>query len=86
MRKDNIPIMNIKKTITRNYLNTTKFAVMGLFFIGTQERVRNSEPSVFEPPKFYCIKFYVISTCLPVRFSQGESCINVKQIQAPQCK
>ena len=42
---------------TKNNLDYPKSAAMG-FFLGTQQRVRNSrvnEPSVFEPLKFYSI-------------------------------
>ena len=48
-------IFNIKKKIILNYPKSAE--AMG-FFLGTEERVRNSlsnEPSVFEPLKVYCI-------------------------------
>ena len=50
-------IFNMNK---KNTLNYPKSAAKGLFFQGTQKRVRNetdvvNETSVFEPLKFYCI-------------------------------
>ena len=50
-------IVNIKNKITLNYPQYDNVCSHGMFFQGTQERVRNShgnEPSVFEPFKFYC--------------------------------
>ena len=50
-------VFNIKKIYQTKL---SQICSQGIFFLGTQERVRNSrgnEPSVFEPLTFYCIFF-----------------------------
>ena len=42
MSTHNIPIINIKKKITLNYPKYNNVCSYGIFFLGTQERVRNS--------------------------------------------
>ena len=52
-------IFNIKKKITLHY---RKSAAMGFFSKGLKnefEAAVVNEPSVFEPPKFYCICLYI---------------------------
>ena len=59
MSTQNIPFSIYKKK--KMALNYPKSAAKG-FFQGTQERVETAvvnEPSVFELPKFYCIRFLV---------------------------
>ena len=50
-------LFNIKKKITLNY---SKSAAMGFCSKGLKNEFETAvvnEPSVFEPPKFYCIRF-----------------------------
>ena len=48
-------IININKKITLNYPKYNNVCSYGIFFLGTQERVRNNRGSVFEPLKVYCM-------------------------------
>ena len=65
-------IFNIKKKITLNY---SKSAAMSFYSKGLKnecETARGNEPSVFEPPKFYCICFLynMVNICHILQFSK----------------
>ena len=62
MNTHNIPFSIEKKKITLNY---PKLAVMRFFLKGLKDEFETAvvnEPSVFEPLKFYCMCFIVLSS------------------------
>ena len=57
---------NIKKTITRNYPKYNNVCSYGMFSLGSLNETEVgvvTEPSAFEPLKFYCILKDHISYC-----------------------
>ena len=63
-------IFNIKKKITLNYSKST---AMDFYSKGLKNKIETAvvnEPSVFEPPKFYCISTYaaLILTIFSIKY------------------
>ena len=77
MSTHNIPFSILKKRITLNY---SKFAAKGFFFLGTQERVRNSRGSRAISVRATKVLLY---TCLKMGWSGGAMVLG--KLPVPGC-